>query len=65
MTCQRLLRANRAQLDALAQRLLEREVISGPELKDLLGERSGGGGGGDADVPPPRRAIEHAQAAVA
>ena len=36
-TCQRLLRANRAQLDALAARLLEREVLSGDELKDLLG----------------------------
>ena len=36
-TCQRLLKANRAQLDALAQRLLEREVISGDELKGLLG----------------------------
>jgi len=43
-TCQRLLRANRAQLDALARRLLEREVISGQELKDLLGERISGGG---------------------
>ena len=36
-TCQRLLKANRAQLDALAQRLLEREVISGDELRVLLG----------------------------
>ena len=36
-TCQQLLKANRAQLDALAQRLLEREVISGDELKGLLG----------------------------
>jgi cell division protease FtsH len=36
-TCQRVLKANRAQLDALAQRLLEREVISGDELKGLLG----------------------------
>jgi cell division protease FtsH len=35
-TCQRLLQANRAQLDALAQRLLEREVISGDELRELL-----------------------------
>jgi len=31
--CQQLLKANRTQLDALAQRLLEREVISGDELK--------------------------------
>jgi len=38
-TAQGLLEANRPQLDALAQRLLEREVISGPELKDLLGAR--------------------------
>jgi ATP-dependent Zn protease len=36
-TCQQLLKANRVQLDALAQRLLEREVISGDELKGLLG----------------------------
>ena len=35
-TCQQLLRANRGQLDALAQRLLEREVLSGDELKGLL-----------------------------
>jgi cell division protease FtsH len=40
-TCQQLLKANRAQLDALAQRLLEREVISGDELKGLLGARIG------------------------
>jgi cell division protease FtsH len=38
-TCQRLLQANRTQLDALAQRLLAREVISGDELKALLGPR--------------------------
>jgi multidrug efflux pump subunit AcrA (membrane-fusion protein) len=38
-TCQQLLKANRAQLDALAQRLLEREVVSGDELKGLLGAR--------------------------
>ncbi len=36
-TCQRLLRANRAQLDALAEALLEREVLCGDELKTLLG----------------------------
>ena len=35
-TCQRVLRANREQLDALAGRLLEREVLSGDELKGLL-----------------------------
>jgi cell division protease FtsH len=40
-TCRQLLEANRAQLDALAQRLLEREVISGDELKGLLGARTG------------------------
>jgi cell division protease FtsH len=40
-TCQQLLKANRTQLDALAQRLLEREVISGDELKGLLGVRPG------------------------
>jgi cell division protease FtsH len=38
-TCQRLLKANRAQLDALALRLLERELVSGDELKGLLGAR--------------------------
>jgi cell division protease FtsH len=38
-TCQVLLKANRAQLDGLAQRLLERDVISGEELKALLGAR--------------------------
>jgi cell division protease FtsH len=38
-TCRRLLKANRAQLDGLAQRLLERDVISGDELKGLLGAR--------------------------
>ena len=36
-TCQRLLRSNRARLDALAQALLEREVLCGDELKGLLG----------------------------
>lgn len=36
-TCQRLLRSHRAQLDALARRLLEREAIAGEELKELLG----------------------------
>jgi len=35
--CQRLLRTNRAQLDALAHALLEREVVCGDELKALLG----------------------------
>jgi cell division protease FtsH len=38
-TCRRLLKANRVQLDGLAQRLLERDVISGDELKGLLGAR--------------------------
>lgn len=36
-TCQRLLQSNRDQLDALAKALLEREVLSGDELKALLG----------------------------
>jgi cell division protease FtsH len=36
-TCHRLLRIHRQQLDALATRLLEREVLSGDELKALLG----------------------------
>ncbi|MGD0501686.1 MAG: AAA family ATPase [Steroidobacteraceae bacterium] len=36
-TCRQLLKANRAQLDGLAQRLLQRDVISGDELKSLLG----------------------------
>jgi cell division protease FtsH len=39
-TCQQLLKANRAKLDALAERLLERDVISGDELKTLLGARA-------------------------
>jgi ATP-dependent Zn protease len=38
-TCQQLLKAYRARLDGLAQRLLERDVISGDELKGLLGAR--------------------------
>jgi cell division protease FtsH len=46
-TCQLLLRDNRAQLDALAQRLLEREVVSGEELEVLLGPRK---------IEAPRRA---------
>jgi cell division protease FtsH len=54
-TCQRLLRANRAQLDAMAQRLLEREVISGQELKDLLGEHSEVAG----EARSVRAALEH------
>jgi len=36
-TCHRLLRTHREQLDALATRLLEREILSGEELKELLG----------------------------
>ena len=36
-TCQRLLRTNREQLDAMAARLLACEVLSGAELKLLLG----------------------------
>jgi cell division protease FtsH len=39
-TCQQLLQANRARLDGLAERLLERDVISGDELKTLLGARA-------------------------
>ncbi|HSW07660.1 AAA family ATPase [Aquabacterium sp.] len=34
--CQRLLQARRDQLDGLAQALLQREVLSGDELADLL-----------------------------
>jgi cell division protease FtsH len=37
--CQQLLRSQRDTLDAMARSLLEREVLSGQELKDLLGER--------------------------
>ncbi len=36
-TCHRLLRTRREQLDTLATRLLEREVLSGDELRALLG----------------------------
>ena len=36
---QRLLASNRVSLDALANGLLEREVLSGAELETLLGER--------------------------
>jgi cell division protease FtsH len=35
-TCQRLLRTRRGQLDALAERLLECDVLSGDELKGFL-----------------------------
>jgi cell division protease FtsH len=42
-TCQRLLRSNRPRLDALAHRLLECEVLSGDELKALLGAGALGG----------------------
>jgi cell division protease FtsH len=52
-TCRRLLQANRTQLDALARRLLEREVLSGDELRELLGERL-------ARVAAPRLASEWA-----
>jgi len=41
-TCQRLLRGNRARLDAMAARLLEREVLSGDELRELLGSKATG-----------------------
>ncbi|HEY9028113.1 MAG TPA: AAA family ATPase, partial [Burkholderiaceae bacterium] len=36
-TCRTLLRAQRARLDALAQALLDEEVVSGPRLASLLG----------------------------
>jgi cell division protease FtsH len=39
-SCRQLLRANRAQLDALAQRLLACEVLAGEELVQLLGARA-------------------------
>jgi cell division protease FtsH len=38
--CQQLLRSRRDRLDALAQSLLAREVLSGDELKALLGPRA-------------------------
>ena len=38
-TCQRLLRGNRPRLDAMAARLLERDVLSGDELRELLGSQ--------------------------
>ena len=34
--CQQLLTSRRWQLDAMAQALLQREVLSGDELKGLL-----------------------------
>jgi len=37
-TCQQILQLHRPRLDALAARLLEREVLSGNELKELLGD---------------------------
>jgi cell division protease FtsH len=37
VSCRQLLSANRAKLDGLAGRLLERDVVSGDELKSLLG----------------------------
>jgi cell division protease FtsH len=37
-TCQQILQLHRPRLDALAARLLEREVLSGDELKELLGD---------------------------
>jgi cell division protease FtsH len=39
--CQQLLTSRRWQLDALAQALLQREVLSGDELKGLLAEGNG------------------------
>jgi cell division protease FtsH len=36
-TCQQLLQARRGELDAFARRLLERELLSGDELRGLLG----------------------------
>ena len=38
--CARLLAADRHRLDAMAQALLEREVLSGDHLKALLGDRA-------------------------
>jgi len=38
-TCQQLLRSQRGQLDAFAQRLLACDVLSGEELRELLGPR--------------------------
>jgi cell division protease FtsH len=35
--CARLLMSNRGRLDALAQALLERDVLAGDDLKALLG----------------------------
>ena len=37
-TCQEVLQANRGRLDALARRLLQVDVLSGSELRELLGE---------------------------
>ena len=54
-TCRRLLQANRARLDVLANRLLERDVVSGEELKELLGVR----------LPPPATGATFESAAVA
>jgi cell division protease FtsH len=38
--CRELLSEHRERLDSMAHRLLEREVISGDELKELLGARA-------------------------
>lgn len=38
-----LLGANRDTLDRIARRLLEREVVDGVELREIVREKSGGG----------------------
>jgi cell division protease FtsH len=53
-TCRTLLKAQRARLDAMAQALLTREVLSGPELKTMLGDVA------DIRVTPPLLALEPA-----
>ena len=40
-TCRNLLTTNRARLEGLAEKLLEREVVAGDELVSLLGEQMG------------------------
>jgi cell division protease FtsH len=52
-TCKMLLKANRSRLDALANRLLDLEVISGDELERLLGAEFES----QSAPPPPQESV--------